>query len=136
MDPQPRRQRASVVGATRRNSVPASLSSFAVKLRKPPIIVEVFSERSLTMIDQAALEQGNATYSEIVAEGKRLVDALKELAVEPKQQNLAIVPEGKQIIEALKELAVAVSIYHREQFPEFPRDIGAPKLQFIDLAFN
>ena len=63
------------------------------------------------MIDQTALEQGNATYSEIVAEGKRLVDALKELAV-------------------------AVSIYHREQFPEFPRDIGAPKLQFIDLAFN
>ena len=33
MDPQPRQQRASVVGATRRNAVPASLSSFAVKLR-------------------------------------------------------------------------------------------------------
>ena len=78
------------------------------------------------MIDQSALEQGSVTYQEIVAEGKRLVDALKELAVEPKQQNSAIVPEGKQIIEALKELAVAVSIYHREQFPEFPRDIGAP----------
>jgi hypothetical protein len=88
------------------------------------------------MIDQSALEQGSVTYQEIVAEGKRLVDALKELAVEPKQQNLAIVPEGKHIIEALKELAVAVSIYNREQFPEFPRDIGAPKLQFIDLAFN
>ena len=63
------------------------------------------------MIDQSALEQGSVTYQEIVAEGKRLVDALKELAV-------------------------AVSIYHREQFPEFPHDIGAPKLQFIDLAFN
>ena len=88
------------------------------------------------MINQSALEQGSVTYQEIVAEGKRLVDALKELAVEPKQQNLAIVPEGKQIIEALKELAVAVSIYHPEQFTEFPRDIGAPKLQFMDLAFN
>ena len=88
------------------------------------------------MSDQTALEQGNATYSEIVAEGKRLVDALKELAVEHKQENLAIIPEGKQIIEALKELAVAVSIYHWEQFPEFPHDIGAPKLEFIDLAFN
>ena len=32
MDPQPRRQRASVIGATKRNSVPASLSSFSVKI--------------------------------------------------------------------------------------------------------
>jgi hypothetical protein len=32
------------------------------------------------MIDQSALEQGSVTYQEIVAEGKRLVDALKELA--------------------------------------------------------
>ena len=41
------------------------------------------------MIDQSALEQGSVTYQEIVAEGKRLVDALKELAVEPKQQNFS-----------------------------------------------
>ena len=31
------------------------------------------------MIDQTALEQGNATYSEIVAEGKRLVDFLRAM---------------------------------------------------------
>jgi hypothetical protein len=99
-------------------------------------IAPSFSERSVTMIEQSALEQGSVTYQEIVAQGKRLVDALKELAVEHKQENLAIVPEGKQIIEALKELAVAVSIDHWEQFSEFPRDIGAPRLKFIDLAFN
>ena len=33
------------------------------------------------MIDQSALEQGSVTYQEIVAEGKRLVDALKELVL-------------------------------------------------------
>ena len=87
------------------------------------------------MIDQSALEQGSVTYQEIVAEGKRLVDALKELAVEPKQQNLAIVPEGRQIIEALKELAVAVSICHREQFPGFPSDI-CPKIAIHRFGFQ
>jgi hypothetical protein len=52
------------------------------------------------MIEQTELEQGNVTYSEIVAEGERLVDALNNLAV-------------------------AVKIYHGEKLEEFGFEIGA-----------
>ena len=90
------------------------------------------------MIDQTALEQGNATYSEIVAEGKRLVDALKELAVEHKQENLAIVPEGKQIIEALKQIMdrSSVNVYDDPRVAGAIEATGCKKLIFAGLSLE
>ena len=60
------------------------------------------------MIDQTALEQGNATYSEIVAEGKRLVDFLRamhpQMTPRPVQHG-----GGVELVPVLHSIRTAVS---------------------------
>ena len=69
------------------------------------------------MIDQTALEQGNATYSEIVAEGKRLVDFLRamhpQMTPRPVQHG-----GGVELVPVLHSIRTAVECFAFEPTAE------------------